>query len=80
MSKKKSNEGRRIYWRTVMILALILIAVVGAGFRSLYLVSLQDTRDHLMDLAQAQARIIESVAKYNAYFQSGDVDIVYVES
>ncbi len=73
MSKEKSNEGRRIYWRTVMILALILIAVVGAGFRSLYLMSLQDTRDHLMELAQAQARIMESVAKSNAYFQSGDV-------
>jgi len=52
MSKERSNEGRRIYWRTVMILALILIAVVGAGFRSLYLMSLQDTRDHLMELAQ----------------------------
>jgi hypothetical protein len=54
MSKEKSNEGRRIYWRTVMILALILIAVVGAGFRSLYVMSLQDTREHLIELAQAQ--------------------------
>ncbi len=73
MSKEKSYEGRRIYWRTVMILALILITVVGAGFRSLYLMSMQDTREHLIELVQAQARIMESVAKFDAFFQSGDV-------
>ena len=71
MTEVSFNDGLRIYWRTVMILALILVCVVGAGFRSLYQMSLQDTHEHLTELAQAQARIMESVAKFDAYFQSG---------
>lgn len=68
---KKSREGRKIYWRTVLILALILVVVAGAGFRILYVTSLDTRRENLAELARAQARIIESVAKFDAYFQSG---------
>ncbi len=69
-----SKEGRRIYWRTVLILAVILLGVTGTGFGILYKISLQDARKQLTELAQAEARIIESVAKFNAFYQSGSND------
>jgi PAS domain S-box-containing protein len=56
-----------------MILAVILLLVAGAGFRVLYLMTLQNARENLSELALSQARIMESVAKYDAYFQSGTV-------
>ena len=74
MTDTSSKDGRRIYWRTILILALILLVVAGAGFRVLYTMSLQRAKENLTELARAQARIMESVAKYDAYTQSGSVE------
>jgi class 3 adenylate cyclase/PAS domain-containing protein len=68
-----STEGRQIYWRTVFILAMILLAVSGAGFVALYQMTYEDTREQLVELAQAQGRMMESVAKYDAFHNSGQI-------
>lgn len=73
MSTQKSAEARHIYWRTVLILAVILLAVAGAGFRILYTMSLDRARVNLSELVGAQARMMESVAKFDSFYQSGDV-------
>lgn len=73
MSATRSPEARRIYWRTVWILVAILLSVTGAGFYVLYQMSLDRARENLAELVGAQARIMESVSKHNAYFQSGVV-------
>jgi len=73
MKTTSTTEGRQIYWRTVLILAVILLAVSGAGFRVLYQMTFEDTREQLVELAKAQARIMESVAKFNGFYQSGEI-------
>jgi len=73
MTSRRSSEGRNIYWRTVLILALILLAVSGAGFGVLYQKTLQTARVNLTELAQSQARIMESVAKFSAYHEGGEI-------
>ncbi len=74
MSSRKSAEGRSIYWRTVFILAVILIAVAGAGIRVLYVMTLEDMRENLQELARSQARVLEAVAKFDAFNQSGGTE------
>ena len=74
MKAAPSAEGRQIYWRTVFILAMLLLTVSGAGFVVLYQMTYEDTREQLVELAQAQARMMESVAKYDAYHHSGEIE------
>lgn len=70
MIRGASEQGRRIYWRTVIILALILAVVTSGGFHVLYRMSVNDTKLQLIELAQSQARLMESVGKFDAFFQS----------
>jgi class 3 adenylate cyclase/PAS domain-containing protein len=73
MKAASSTEARQIYWRTILILAVILLAVSGAGFKVLYQMTFEDTREQLVELAQAQARIMESVAKFDAFYQGSEI-------
>ncbi len=74
MMAQRSNEARSIYWRTMLILAVILVTVAGAGVRVLYVMTLEDTRANLEEIAKSQARVLEAVAKFDAFFQSGGIE------
>lgn len=74
MSSLKSAEGSSIYSSTVLILAVILVAVAGAGIRVLYVMTLEDMRENLAELAWSRARVLEAVAKYDACNQSGGTE------
>jgi len=59
VSSGKSAEGRSIYWRTVFILAVILIAVAGAGIRVLYVMTLEDMRECLGEVRDKPLRLAD---------------------
>ncbi|MDJ0868752.1 MAG: adenylate/guanylate cyclase domain-containing protein [Myxococcota bacterium] len=60
--------------RFVAILAGTVLAVSAVGFTLLYRISLRHSEVQLVELTRAQARLMESVAAFDAYFQGGGVE------
>jgi two-component system sensor histidine kinase/response regulator len=64
---------RRIEIRSFITMAFVALAVAVSGFAILYYTTLENKKAELTDVVQSQARLMEAVAKYNAFFQSGMV-------
>ena len=65
---------RQIELRVILILSVVTLAVIATAFTFLYSTALRDQTAALVELAQSQARLMEAVAKYDAFFQSSDVE------
>jgi len=61
---------RQIEIRVLVVLTLIVISVAASGFVILYNTSIDDKKRSLIDQVQSQARLMEAVAKFDAFFQS----------
>ncbi|MEE8574482.1 MAG: HAMP domain-containing sensor histidine kinase [Thermodesulfobacteriota bacterium] len=63
------NERKRIF---ILILIMVTVGVVAMGITVsiLYKVALKDNRDRLIETAQSQARLIESVAAFDVEYSS----------
>ena len=61
---------RQIEVRSIALLAAVVVVVAAVGFTALYLMVLEGKRAQLVELAESQARLMESVAKYDAMFQT----------
>jgi PAS domain S-box-containing protein len=64
---------RRIELRTLAILIAVALGVAFSGFTMLYRMTLEARKTELVEMARAQARIVEAVAKFDAFFYSGDI-------
>ncbi len=65
---------RQIEIRFILILSVVTLLVIATAFTFLYRTALNDQRTALVELAQSQARLMEAVAKFNAFFQSSAVE------
>ncbi|MEJ2152345.1 MAG: hypothetical protein P8Y29_05205, partial [Gemmatimonadota bacterium] len=63
---------KRIQVTTIAIMTVIALAVAVSSFAYLYKIRLEESRVVLQELVRSQARIYESVAKFNAIVMSGD--------
>ena len=64
--------SRQIQLRSVVILTAVVLSVVAAGSIALYRMTLESRKEQLVELARSQARMMEAVAKFDAFFYSGD--------
>ena len=64
---------RQIEIRVVLILAFVTILVTAVGFTTLYQITLEDQKAQLIEMVRSQARLMEAVGKFDAFFQSGDI-------
>jgi adenylate cyclase len=64
---------RRIELRTLAILVAVALGVALSSFTILYRTTLEARKTQLVELARAQARLMEAVGKFDAFFMSGDV-------
>lgn len=61
---------KKIKLRILFILVFISVLSVMLSFFLLYSQTLQNTQTQLMEMCKSQARIYESIGKYNAFFNS----------
>jgi PAS domain S-box-containing protein len=64
---------KQIELRTIIIMASIALIVAISGFTYLYHMTLESKKIQLLALVKSQARLMEAVAKFDAFFQSGNV-------
>ncbi len=64
------EKNRLLYLILIMVFAVVLVG--GFTFRTLYWKSINNQREWLLNTAQSQARLIESVAKFDAEFSTED--------
>ena len=62
---------RSLELRTLAILAAVALGVAASGFTILYRMTLTAQRTHLVEMARSQARLMEAVAKFDAFTFSG---------
>ena len=67
---KQKSLATRIERRMMAITAVVALTVAGSCFLLLYRHAMTLQEQRLIELLNFQARLIESVAKYDAYFQS----------
>jgi PAS domain S-box-containing protein len=65
---------RKIELRFVLILAFVTIAVAASGFILLYQMTLKDKKAELVEIVKSQARLMEAVGKFDAFFHGGDIE------
>lgn len=63
---------KRIQATTIAIMTVIALAVAVSSFAYLYKIRLEESRVVLQELVKSQARIYESIAKFNAIVMSRD--------
>jgi len=63
-------SSRQIQLRSVVILTAVILSVVAAGSIVLYRTTLESRKEQLVELARSQARMMEAVAKFDAFFFS----------
>lgn len=66
-------SGRSIELRFLAILTATALGIAAAGFFLAYRIAIDARSVQLGELARAQARLMESVAIYDAFFLSGDL-------
>lgn len=66
--------SRQIEIRSVVILAFVTIVVSVISFFFLYKWTLEEEKTHLVEIVQSQARLMESIGKFNAFFHSGTIE------
>ena len=64
---------RGIELRFLAILTATALAIAAAGFSMAYRIAVDARSVHLVELARAQARLMEAVAMYDAFFQEGEL-------
>jgi len=62
--------SRQIQLRSVVILTAVVLSVVAAGSIVLYRTTLESRKEQLSELARSQARMMEAIAKFDAFFFS----------
>ena len=67
------TSKRQIEVRFFITMAAIILTVAASGFIYLYQVVLEDIKTNLSDHVQSQARLMEAVAKFDAFYQSDGV-------
>lgn len=65
MNLSKFNNTSRLAW-SVIVMALIIVVLFAATFNSLYTTSYNSNLERLNEAVNGQARLIESVAKFDA--------------
>ncbi len=63
----------RIEGRFVLLLSVVVVAVTALSYVLLYRLTLVQRQAQLQEMVRSQARIMEATAKFDAFFQSGDV-------
>ncbi len=63
--------GRRIELRMLAILVVVALGVALSGFGLLYRMTVEGRKEELVELARSQARLMEAVAKFDAFFYAG---------
>ena len=64
----------QIQLRSILILAAVVLAVSVGGFYVVYEQTMRGKKAQLQELARSQARLMEAVGKFDAFFQSGSVE------
>ncbi len=71
MSAQPTPVSRRsIEGRFIVIVSVVVLAVTVVSYGVLYSLTIAGRVDGLQQMAQSQARLIESVGKFDAFFQS----------
>ena len=71
--EKRVTQGQ-IQLRSIAILIAVVVAVTACGFHVVYQQTLEARKSQLEELARSQARLMEAVGKFNAFFQSDSVE------
>ena len=64
---------RSIQVRFILILTVVTFGVSILAFTLLYHMTLSNKKAQLIEIAEAQAGLMEAMGKFNAFFQSGDL-------
>ena len=64
----------RIRFRSWAVLVVVALGVAFSCFLLLYQRTLEARTVQLVEMAKSQARLMEAMGKFNAFFQSGDVE------
>ena len=67
-------KRRQIEVRFILILSVVTLLVIATAFTFLYRRALEDQTDALVELAQSQVRLMEAIAKYDAFFQGSEIE------
>ena len=70
--EKRVTQGQ-IQLRSIAILVAVVVAVTAVGFYVAYQQTLEAKKSQLQELVRSQARLMEAVGKYDAFFQSGSL-------
>jgi PAS domain S-box-containing protein len=73
MTKPRDTDHRKIEIRYFITLSLVVLLVILLSFTVLYQMTLTDHRVQLQEMVRSQARLMEAVAKFNAFFESSDL-------
>ena len=64
----------RIRFRSWAVLVVVALGVAFSCFLLLYQRSIDARTVQLVEMAKSQARLMEAMGKFNAFFQSGEVE------
>ena len=70
----RDTDHRNIEIRYFITLSLVVLIVILLSFTVLYRMTLVDHRVQLQEMVRSQARLMEAVAKFNAFFESRDLE------